>query len=96
MSIWNITLNSPWYEYVKNGTKSYEGFELLTKTIQELKKVVYCRVSCKKQEEDLNRQKEFFKREYPEYTIYSDIGSGLNWKRKCFKNNRSFEDIAWY
>jgi ASC-1-like (ASCH) protein len=22
---WNITLNSPWFEYVKNGNKIYEG-----------------------------------------------------------------------
>ena len=22
---WNITLNSPWFEYIKNGEKKYEG-----------------------------------------------------------------------
>lgn len=53
-----------------------------TETPKKKKKIAYCRVSSKKQEDDLDRQKEFFEREYPEYSVVTDIGSGINWKRK--------------
>jgi|LakMenEpi03Aug12_release.lakeMendotaPanAssembly.Ray.scaffolds.fasta_scaffold256425_3 putative resolvase len=45
-------------------------------------KIIYARVSSKKQEDDLIRQIEFLKDRYPTYTIISDIGSGINFKRK--------------
>uniref|UniRef100_A0A6C0EC48 Resolvase/invertase-type recombinase catalytic domain-containing protein n=1 Tax=viral metagenome TaxID=1070528 RepID=A0A6C0EC48_9ZZZZ len=44
-------------------------------------KICYCRVSSKKQKEDLERQIEFMKKKYPNHTIIKDIGSGLNNKR---------------
>jgi predicted site-specific integrase-resolvase len=44
--------------------------------------IVYCRVSSKKQEPDLQRQIELAKSEFPGYEIVSDIASGINWKRK--------------
>lgn len=50
------------------------------------KKICYCRVSSDKQKEDLKRQKEYFEKEYPNYEIIQDIGSGLNWKRKGFND----------
>lgn len=53
--------------------------------VQEKRKVAYCRVSSKKQDNDLKRQQDFFKHEYPDYDLVTDIGSGLNWKRKGFK-----------
>lgn len=46
---------------------------------------LYARVSSKKQLEDLNRQIEFLKSRKPEYAFYrlvTDIGSGINFKRK--------------
>ena len=46
------------------------------------KKICYCRVSSRKQEGDLERQIEIMKINYPEYEIITDIGSGLNLKRK--------------
>ena len=46
------------------------------------RKICYTRVSSKKQEDDLDRQISFYKSEYPEYEVLSDIGSGINWKRK--------------
>jgi len=48
-------------------------------------KVCYARVSSTKQKEDLQRQIEEFKETYPYYSLYKDIGSGLNWKRKNFQ-----------
>lgn len=52
---------------------------------KEKRKIAYCRVSSKKQSDDLERQKEFFRREYPEYYLVEDIGSGINWNRKGLK-----------
>lgn len=49
------------------------------------RKICYCRVSTRSQKEDLERQVEFFKREYPDHEIIKDFGSGLNFKRKGFK-----------
>ena len=46
------------------------------------KKIAYCRVSSKKQMDDLERQKDFFKSELPDHELVTDIASGINWKRK--------------
>ena len=46
------------------------------------KKMCYCRVSSKKQMDDLERQQDYLKSKYPNHEIISDIGSGINWKRK--------------
>ena len=48
-------------------------------------KICYCRVSSNKQKEDLKRQIKYMKEKYPTYIIISDIGSGLNYKRKGLK-----------
>ena len=81
----------------KSGVKRYNKQDLLniiglnnvvTKPGPEpniKKKYCYCRVSSRNQVDDLNRQIEFFKCMYPEYTIIKDCGSGINWKRKGFK-----------
>jgi predicted site-specific integrase-resolvase len=53
--------------------------------IKEKKKIVYCRVSSIKQKDDLNRQTDFFRHEYPDHDVVEDIGSGINWKRKGLK-----------
>lgn len=45
-------------------------------------KICYCRVSSKKQMDDLERQKRFFQLKYPSYELVTDIGSGLNWKKR--------------
>ena len=50
----------------------------------EKRKIAYCRVSSPKQKEDLERQKDFFRTNYPDYEVVTDIGSGINWKRKGF------------
>lgn len=44
--------------------------------------VCYCRVSSAKQRDDLARQAEFMRQQYPDAEIIKDIGSGLNFKRK--------------
>ena len=44
--------------------------------------VCYCRVSFKKQSADRRRQVAFMRARYPEAEIVSDVGSGLNFKRR--------------
>jgi predicted site-specific integrase-resolvase len=46
------------------------------------KRILYCRVSSKKQVDDLARQKELLESKYPDYSMVTDVGSGINWKRK--------------
>lgn len=45
-------------------------------------KVAYCRVSSKKQMDDLERQQDFFRSKFPDHELVTDIASGVNWKRK--------------
>lgn len=47
--------------------------------------VCYCRVSTRNQKDDLERQVEYVRSLYPESTIITDIGSGLNFQRKGLK-----------
>lgn len=49
------------------------------------RKIAYCRVSSPKQKKDLLSQKNFMAEKYPEHEIFSDIGSGINFKRKSFR-----------
>jgi predicted site-specific integrase-resolvase len=44
--------------------------------------VCYCRVSSPKQRDDLERQVEYMRANYPQAEIIKDIGSGLNYKRR--------------
>jgi len=46
------------------------------------KNYIYARVSSYKQIHDLERQIEFLQSKFPNYEVISDIGSGLNFKRK--------------
>jgi len=61
-------------EYVNNFSNTEET--------QERRNIVYCRVSSKKQENDLQRQIELARELYPSYEVISDISSGINFKRK--------------
>ena len=44
--------------------------------------VCYCRVSSKKQSADLERQVAFMRERFPDAEIVTDVGSGLNFRRK--------------
>jgi predicted site-specific integrase-resolvase len=69
-------------------TKSFQ--ELLSNVsndeeleVSKKENFLYTRVSTKKQMDDLSRQIEFVRRPiYSEYTLITDIGSGINFKRK--------------
>lgn len=45
-------------------------------------KILYARVSSKKQMDDLQRQTDFLQSKFPYHSVVTDVGSGINWKRK--------------
>ena len=65
------------HEYIQS-----QGLDL---NINSKKNICYCRVSSRKQKEDLERQIEFMKKEYPFHEVITDIASGLNFKRRGLK-----------
>jgi len=44
--------------------------------------IIYARVSSRGQQEDLKRQADFIRERYPKAELVSEIGGGLNYKRK--------------
>ena len=77
-----------------NGYRYYSEEDVLSYTKErdtkkERKLVGYVRVSSKKQEDDLNRQKEnlesYLKQTNQEYEIVSDVGSGINYNKPGLK-----------
>src|SRR5215469_18247018 len=78
----SIRTNGNRRRYILSSFPKYNEF-LLTENKQ---KICYCRVSTHSQKEDLERQVQFFKREYPNHKIVKDIGSGLDFKRKGFNS----------
>jgi excisionase family DNA binding protein len=46
--------------------------------------IIYARVSSPKQREDLQRQCDYLESKYPNSEIISEVGGGLNYKRKKF------------
>ncbi len=49
-------------------------------------RVCYVRVSSSKQREDLDRQVSWLRKRRPEAEVVTDIGGGLNWKRKGLRS----------
>lgn len=49
---------------------------------EQQQRICYCRVSSASQREDLGRQVEYMRRMYPNHGIITDIGSGINFRRK--------------
>lgn len=61
--------------------ESYENYDAPISSV-----ICYCRVSSKKQVDDLTRQVAYMRSKFPEAEILKDIGSGLNFKRKNFQS----------
>jgi len=53
--------------------------------------ICYCRVSTNGQKDDLQRQIAYMSEKYPDHKIISDVGSGINFKRRGL---RQIIDIA--
>lgn len=67
-----------------SGHRRYNVESLLPK--KDRKHIAYCRVSSAKQSDDLLRQQQYLRQHCGDVTVISDIGSGLNFKRKGFKS----------
>jgi putative resolvase len=73
---------------VKESVRKPRSYNLprTIKSIPETKEpvlgAIYCRVSSAKQKEDLQRQIQTLREQYPTYQEFSDICSGLQYKRK--------------
>lgn len=77
------TIKTPTGQRLYN-TDSYIG--QFIKTENKLRKdIVYARVSSASQKEDLETQKQLLRLKFPNHDVISDIGSGLNYKRKGLK-----------
>jgi predicted site-specific integrase-resolvase len=46
--------------------------------------VIYARVSSAKQKADLVRQVDFLRHRFPNHKVVTDVGSGVNFKRKAY------------
>ncbi|QKE50207.1 DNA polymerase family X [Faustovirus] len=70
----------------KLGQRPAYGEETVKEEVKKEKlKIIYGRVSSRKQSEDLERQVEFLKERYPNHQIKKEIGSGANSRRKEFR-----------
>lgn len=65
----------------KGGQRRYDADAMLAGEPKR-RNFCYCRVSSYKQRDDLDRQVEFMRKRYPAYEVITDIGSGINFKRK--------------
>jgi len=70
-------------------TYSNNSEETYNKEIQN-PNICYCRVSSRNQKEDLERQVKKMQEQFPGYQIITDIGSGINWKRKGLRSILDF------
>lgn len=72
-------------KYIRNpaGQRLYD-VSSIEQSSSTCKSYCYCRVSSHKQKDDLERQKEFMRKQCPEHEIITDVGSGINFKRKQF------------
>jgi len=67
----------------KNINETTDNFDLLEN--KEKLKICYVRVSSHSQKNDMDRQKELMKKNYPKHIIIEEIGSGLNLNKKGIK-----------
>lgn len=71
------------YQITQGGHRRY--FIEKIETHGSKRKFIYCRVSSKKQEHELQHQIEHLQKRYPEYELITDIGSGISTKREGFR-----------
>ena len=70
------------YIRTPGGWRKYYVADIIAEDKIIYKKICYCRVSGYEQKDDLTRQIDKLHKLFPSYEIISDIGSGINFKRK--------------
>lgn len=68
------------------GVQQYLGTTKEGKNTETKQKFCYCRVSSQGQKDDLQRQIEYMSDKFPNHKIISDIGSGINFRRKGLRS----------
>lgn len=76
-----------------SGRKHYDISTLIPESVNKKlienkiikRNVCYCRVSTYGQKKNLENQIKYMKEKYPDYEIISDVGSGINFKRRGIK-----------
>ena len=78
-------------------TGGHRRYYIPSERKEHRKKIIYARVSSKKQENDLERQVKYLKKRYPDYEVIKDIGSGINYKRPGFRRilEQVFNEIQY-
>lgn len=75
------------YKQKPSGHFIYEiPTKITTDQKREKSKIIYVRVSSRKQTDDLKRQKQFLQTQFPNHKVIDDVGSGLNFKRRGLLN----------
>ena len=67
-------------KYLKEAKKEFKNKESEDKNKRY--KIVYVRVSSQSQKDDLERQKIYMKKRYPNHDLIEDIGSGMNLNKR--------------
>jgi predicted site-specific integrase-resolvase len=65
-----------------SGQRRFNIESFIQQKQNSLQTILYCRVSSVRQKDDLNNQKNYLISKYPGAEIISEVGSGLNFKRK--------------
>jgi predicted site-specific integrase-resolvase len=70
----------------EGGWRKYNLSEYLKKNkLSKRNKICYCRVSSSERKQDLENQINYLMEKYPDFSPITDIGSGINFKRKGLK-----------
>ena len=71
-------------KYLKEAKKEFKNKEKIEESEDKNKryKIVYVRVSSQSQKDDLERQKIYMKKRYPNHDLIEDIGSGMNLNKR--------------
>jgi len=72
------------FQKTKGGHRRYFVPSSTIDTTNAKESIIYSRVSSQKQKNDLQQQINYIKKQYPQHNVISDIGSGINFKRKGF------------
>lgn len=69
-------------KYMRNLDPAFEQTEeSIEENIEERLRIIYTRVSSQSQSNDLERQKLYMAKRYPNHLLIEDIGSGMNFNR---------------
>jgi len=74
------------YTTTKGGHRRYWLDDGSTVPTAVTERIIYARVSSRKQQGDLERQIKFLQEHYPDHRVVSDIGSGINFNRRGLKS----------